>query len=723
MKIVRVALPVPIPQVFDYTCETATTSDIGRCVRVGFGRRTETGIIVALADDSNIDATRLKPVEHILRELPALPADWLELTAFVARYYHVPIGEVMALALPPDLRRANAVDGRDDDPLLALTPAGRSATREGGRPSRARRLLARLDAAGPTRKSVVRAWDDGSACADLLRRQWIYPVAPQHPARTAGTLPTLTDEQHAAIDAVRARPPGFHPFLLQGVTGAGKTEVYLRLIETQLAARRQVLLLVPEIALTPQLEQRVAGRFPDARTVSLHSGVADGARSQAFVRAMKGEADIVLGTRLSVFTPLPALGLIVVDEEHDASYKQHEGVRYSARDVAVWRARQRNVPIILGSATPALESWRHAEQGRYTRLRLDRPAVATRLPTVRLIDTRRIQCDNGLSPALLNALEERLARKEQSLLFLNRRGYAPVLACPACDWLSACPHCSANRVVHLKDRRLRCHHCGFDSAIPTACPDCGNQDLRPLGRGTQKLEEHLAERFPTARVLRVDRDAARSRTHWLALLATIHAGEADILVGTQMMAKGHDFPRLTLVGVIGADAALYAADFRAPERLFQQLMQVGGRAGRGALAGEVLIQTEFPEHPLFQCLKRQDTDAFARLALGEREQAGFPPYTYQAMLSADAPQLDTALAFLARSRQAVETDLPPAIALYDPVPMRLTRLARRERAQLLVESASRAALQGFLGEWTRRLATLPTPRNVRWRLDVDPLEV
>ncbi len=723
MAIVRVALPVPIPQLFDYSCESATTEDIGRCVRVGFGRRQETGVIVDLPAESDIDPTRLKPVEHLLRDVPPLPADWLDLTAFVARYYHVPQGEVIALALPPDLRRANDVDDADTDPLLALTPAGHQAHHEGGRPSRARKLLTRIEAAGPTRKSVVRGWEDGQACADLLRRQWVYAVRPQNPARTAGTPPKLTDEQQAVIATVLEHPDGFAPYLLQGVTGAGKTEVYLRLIEHQLRHGRQVLMLVPEIGLTPQLEQRVVARFPDADIVSLHSGAADGARSRGFVRAMKGEAHIVLGTRLSIFTPLPKLGLIVVDEEHDHSYKQQEGVRYSARDLAVWRARQRDIPLLLGSATPSLESWRHADEGRYTRLRLTQRAIATHMPKVRLIDTRRIKLEDGLSPALLKALTERLERKEQSLLFLNRRGYAPVLSCPSCEWVSACPHCSANRVVHLLERRLRCHHCGFDSAIPLACPDCGNQDLKPLGRGTQKLEEGLIARFPEARVLRLDRDAARSRKHWLELLARIHAGDADILVGTQMMAKGHDFPRLTLVGVIGADAALYASDFRAPERLFQQMMQVGGRAGRAELAGEVLIQTEFPDHPLFQCLKRQDTDAFAKMALAEREEANFPPFTYQAMLSADAPVLDDALDFLARAVDCIHAELPGGIFLYDPVPMRMTRLARRERAQLLAESASRAALQSFLGEWMRRLYRLSAARDVRWRLDVDPLDV
>jgi len=424
-----------------------------------------------------------------------------------------------------------------------------------------------------------------------------------------------------------------------------------------------------------------------------------------------------------VFAPLPRLGLILIDEEHDASYKQQEGVRYSARDVAVWRARQRRVPVVLGSATPSLETWQHARGGRYRGLQLTARALASTLPTVRCIDTRRLQLDEGLSPALLAAIAARLERGEQSLVFLNRRGYAPVLSCPSCGWVSRCPHCSANLVVHLADRRLRCHHCGCDAGIPRACPVCGNQDVQPFGRGTQRVEARLAELFPQARVLRVDRDSARTRAQWEALLATIAAGEADILVGTQMMAKGHDFPQLTLVGVVGADASLHAADFRAPERLFQQLMQVGGRAGRAHLAGEVLIQTEYPEHPLYRCLARHDFDAFAESALKERRQAGFPPHTFQAMLRADAPTLEPALEFLAHARRLAQDCAADGMRVFDPVPMRMTRLARRERAQLLLEADERAQLQDFLRQWIDILRAQRTPRELRWQLDVDPLEV
>lgn len=726
MAIIRVALPIPVPQVFDYAAADATEADVGRCVKVPFGRGDRNGLIVALGAEGELDPARLKPVHHIQRGVPALPADWLALVAFVARYYHAPLGEVVALALPPGLRRADGVSDADEDPLLEISVAGHEAIAAAKRASKALALLQALaTAAGPWRRSVVRALDGGEAVGDLVRRGWLVTAEGEDTggAHGTGALPALTAEQAAAVDAILAGAPGFRPWLLHGVTGSGKTEVYLRLAAHMLAQGRQVLMLVPEIALTPQLEQRVAQRFAAANVVSLHSALADGARSRGFVQALSGRADIVLGTRLAVFAPLPRLGLILVNEEHDASYKQQEGVRYSARDVAVWRARQRDVPVVLGSATPSLETWYHAKSERYALQTLSQRAVAATLPAVRCIDTRRIKLDEGLSPALQAAIAQRLERGEQSLVFLNRRGYAPVLSCPSCGWVSRCPHCTANLVVHLADRRLRCHHCGCDGPIPHACPSCGNQDIQPFGRGTQRIEARVAELFPQARVLRVDRDAARTRAQWEKLLDTIAAGEADILVGTQMMAKGHDFPKLTLVGVIGADSSLHAADFRAPERLFQQLMQVGGRAGRGTLPGEVLIQTEYPMHPLYLHLGKHDFDAFARMALQERRGAGFPPFTHQAMLRADAPALEDAVEFLRHARRLAEERAPEGLRLYDPVPMRMTRLARRERAQLLVEADQRGLLQAFLADWMAVLYRQRTARALRWQLDVDPLEV
>jgi primosomal protein N' (replication factor Y) len=471
------------------------------------------------------------------------------------------------------------------------------------------------------------------------------------------------------------------------------------------------------------LQARVAARFPRARLHVMHSEMSDGARAMAWQAAQSGEADILLGTRLAVFVPLPRLGCIVLDEEHDASFRQTEGVRYSARDVAIWRARHENVPIVLGSATPSLESLRHAIDGRYRWLRLTTRAGDASLPAVRLIDTRVHRADEGLSAPLAKAIEQRLERGEQSLLFINRRGYAPVLSCPACGWAASCTQCSAHLVLHAVDRRLRCHHCGAEGPVPRACPTCGNQDIQGYGRGTQRLEETLAGRFPAARLLRIDRDNVRGREHWQQQLDLIRSGAVDLVVGTQLLAKGHDFPGITLVGVVGADASLHAADFRAQERLFAQLMQVGGRAGRAGTAGEVLIQTAQPEHPLFAALRAHDFDGFARTQLAERAQLGLPPHGFQIMLSADAPDLSLALDFLTAARRAALALEIDGVRVYDVVPMRMVRRAGRERAQLVVESRSRPPLRALLLPWLANLYRLRVARGLRWHVDVDPLEV
>ncbi|MDD5295394.1 MAG: primosomal protein N' [Rhodocyclaceae bacterium] len=728
MPILRVALDVALPGLLDYLAPDGTPADVGRRVRVPFGRGTgeKLGVVFALAEKSEIPAHRLRGALEILRDMPALPPDWLEMLAFCSSYYQHPLGEVVAFALPPVLRRAGPLPEPDVDTLWRATDAGLAARGELRKNAVALKVLDLLAREGPQRESHLRGLSAavGRGLPEWRELDWIAEVRVP-PDRRAVAGPELTSEQAEVLATLTAALGGYAPFLLHGVTGSGKTEVYLRLIETVLARGGQALMLVPEIALTPQLEGRVKSRFPGAHVVSLHSGLSDGARARGFLAALAGEADIVLGTRLSVFTPLPRLGLIVVDEEHDPSFKQQDGIRYSARDLAVWRARQRQVPVLLGSATPGLESWHAAASGRYRRLSLTRRAVALSLPRVRILDTRRIKLEEGLSPELLAGIVARLERGEQSLIFLNRRGYAPVLACPACGWISHCRACSANLVLHLADGRMRCHHCGAEGSVPRACPTCGNQDIHPFGRGTQRLESAMAERFPNARVLRVDRDSASTPTKWNALLEAIHGGRADILVGTQMLAKGHDFPKLTLVGVLNADASLFAADFRAPERLFAQLLQVGGRSGRADLPGEVLVQTEYPEHPLYQALATHDYDHFADAQLAERRQAGFPPFSHQALLRAEAPELAQSLAFLAQAKEAA-AQLPErqeGVSLFDPVPMRLARRAHLERAQLLLESSSRPRLQAFLCAWLPRLRSLSAPRKLRWLLDVDPLEL
>jgi primosomal protein N' (replication factor Y) len=666
MKVLRVALDVPVAKLFDYLIDDASLAASGDRVVVPFGARQRVGVVVEVSDASSVAASRLKSVVRVLDDAPRLSADWLEQMRFLSSYYQRPFGETVAGALPARLR--------------SLRPLPRR----------------RRSASGDVPDEVRQA------------------------AAVHGPNPA----QASAIERIGAALGSFRPFLLHGITGSGKTEVYLRLIADCLRARRQCLVLVPEISLTPQLEQSFRNRFPDAFIVTLHSALADTERAVHWLAAESGDAQIVLGTRLAALAPMPHLGLIVVDEEHDTSFKQQDGMRYSARDVAIYRAKKRGVPILLGSATPSLETYAHANSGRYRLIRLAERAVEYAvLPPVHTVDTRGRKLDQGLSETLKKALLSRLERGEQSLIFINRRGYAPVLCCPACGWVSGCPRCSSNLVLHLADRLLRCHHCGDQSRIPRLCPTCGNQDIHPFGRGTQRVEESLQRLFPDARVARVDRDSTRTKRAWETLLRRIHAGEADILVGTQMLAKGHDFPKVTLVGILNSDSALFAADYRAPERLFATLLQVAGRAGRANLPGVVLIQTEHPDHPLYRALAHHDFEEFAAAQLAEREVAGFPPYVFQAMLRAEAERIGDSIAFL-RSASA----LPPAVdaaihkvRIYDPVPMSLARLASRERAQLLVESSSRTALQAFLAQWVALLYAASTP-NVRWSIDVDPIE-
>ncbi|MFZ2267678.1 MAG: primosomal protein N' [Azonexus sp.] len=659
MPVLRVALDLPLHRLFDYVVEEASAADIGLRVRVPFGRGEKLGVIIDVVGESDWPLAQLKAASEILYDVPALPADFLKLCEFASSYYQAAFGEVVMQALPVGLKR--------------LAPPTR-------RPARASRSPA---------------------------------AQPQ---------PELTAEQSIAVEAIDPAA-GFAAHLLHGVTGSGKTEVYLRLIERALSAGQQVLLLVPEINLTPQLEGRVRARFPETGVVSLHSELAEAARERNWRAAFAGEASIVLGTRLAIFTPMPRLGLIIIDEEHDSSFKQQDGMRYSARDVGVFRAHQLGIPILLGSATPSLESWANAQTQRYNMLTLkERANPEASLPQVHVLDTRKMVLQEGVSEALIASIKDRLARGEQSLVFLNRRGYAPVLACPACGWTSRCTRCAANMVLHLADRRLRCHHCGCEHRVPKACPTCGNQDIHPFGRGTQRLEGWLKEQFPEARILRVDRDSVKSRKQWEGMLERIHGGEADILVGTQMLAKGHDFPKLTLVGVLGADSALFAADWRAPERLFAQLMQVAGRAGRAELKGEVLIQTQYPDHSLYAALVKHDYPGFAATLLKEREQAGFPPYAFQAMLRAEAPLMADSIAFLTAAAALPEIAEHENILVFDPIPMKMARLANLERGQLLVESHSRPALQAFLPRWREAVAGIKAPAKLRWHLEVDPCE-
>jgi len=750
--IVRVALDTPAADHFDYL--THLPLEPGAVVSVPFGRRELAGVVVARADSSEVPAERLRPIAARVDWLPPLEADWLALAAFASRYYHRGLGEVMLPALPPALRESSGWAGlaqRAQAKVYRVLPGAAQALIDSV-PARARSVMALAQAlvachdpaheqggaglaltearalcsAAPARLAQWEeaGWLEAETCA--------RPLLDVYPQQQPSVPPPLHEEQRLATEAI-GQAQGFSPFLLHGVTGSGKTEVYLHAIARALAAdpQAQVLMLVPEINLTPQLQARVAARFPAEALAVLHSGLADQERSLQWLAAHRGEARIVLGTRMAVMASLPQLSLILVDEEHDTSYKQQEGLRYSARDLAVWRAKQLAIPIVLGSATPSMESWWRAEQGAYRKLVLRERAQADAvLPTVRLVDLnherqRQRPLYEGLSAPLLEAVQARLDRGEQSLLFLNRRGYAPVLACDACGWLSGCPRCSAYLVLHRPERRLRCHHCGLEAPVPHHCPDCGNMDIAPLGRGTQRVEEALAARFPQARIARIDADSTRRKGSAQAMFDEVHAGEVDILVGTQMVAKGHDFQRVTLVGIVHPDAAMFSHDFRAAEHLFASLMQVAGRAGRAGLAGEVLIQTRYPDAAALQALARHDYDGFAAAQLRERRQAGLPPFAYQALLTAEHGQLERALAFLqAARRQAELGSQAPEVQLHDPVPMSMVRVANRERAQMLAESHSRQALQRFISEWVQTFGALgEAGKGVRWQLEVDPLRI
>ncbi len=724
MSLIRVALDVPVARLFDYRCDDQA-AQIGARVLVPFGKQKLIGIIVARPDSSEVPEAKLKRALAVLDTEPLLAHADLRLLEFAADYYVHPLGAVIMATVPAALRR---VRSREETPTAYRLTAAGAATGVATLPSRARaqrNLLALLQDNPVITHSAIAALGTAtrSALQAFITQGWVETTAlPQDNAATMPTPaagPALTAEQNAASKAITAALGTYQPVLLWGITGSGKTEVYLHAIAAALGRETQVLLLVPEIALTPQLESLVIARFPGVAVATLHSGLADGERATRWQDARSGRARIVLGTRLSVFTPLPELGLIIVDEEHDTSFKQGEGFRYSARDLAVVRAHHAGVPVVLGSATPALETWRNAVDRRYQLLTLPE-RINARPPVISCVDLRHEKTVDGLSPRLIAAIGKRIARNEQSMVFINRRGYAPVLMCGSCGWMSDCKRCSAKLVVHLRDRRLRCHHCGHDSAVPTACPECGDADLAPVGQGTQRIEAALAKQFPKARILRVDRDTTRRKDAWQDMRSRIRERRVDILVGTQILAKGHDFPHLNLVGVVNADGMLYSNDFRAAERLYALLTQVAGRAGRGDEQGEVLVQTEFVDHPLYAALRDQDFDGHARSLLAERQQAGFPPYVHQALLRAEARTVDIALHFLTQAARSARR-LKPAVTVYDPVPANMMRKSGRERAQLLVQSPSRNDLRAFLNAWRPHLAETASTA-ARWSLDVDPVE-
>jgi primosomal protein N' (replication factor Y) len=720
--IVRVALPVPLPQTFDYLPGTFAPQP-GTRVLVPFGRGSRIGIVVECGGGAQVADDRLKPVAAVLDESPLLDPALLADLRRAADYWCGAIGEVLFGALPLALRRGRASSDFAEEAWRA-TASGSAARDAGTRRGGSAALLATLGdttLAASELETLLPGWR--AAARRLAAAGLIESTQRTHalPRAREGAAPILTGNQADALADILPAGPGFHPFLLQGVTGSGKTEVYLRLTERVLAAGRQALWMVPEIGLVPQALRRLRARF-DAHVAVLHSNLADGDRARAWLDAHSGTAAIVLGTRSAVFAPLPRPGLIVVDEEHDTSYKQQDGFRYHARDFALMRAQSLGVPIVLGSATPSLETLANVEAGRYRSVAL-RHRVRSRPPSpVHVLDLRGLKLAHGLSPALLEALDATVARGEQALVFRNRRGYAPVLLCHACGWHAGCPRCDKPLTLYRGRRQLLCHHCGHTEPAPPQCPNCSADALVPQGHGTERLEEALTARYPDVPVLRVDRDSTRRRNAFDKLLDRLAGGAPAILVGTQMLAKGHDLPNLTTVAIVGVDEGLHSADFHAGERLAQLIVQVAGRAGRADKPGTVWLQTHEPSHPLLTTLLTGGYGAAAALQLGERLASGLPPFGHLALLRAESRRRDVLDGFMAAAREAV-VHPGDAIRVNGPVAAPMPLRAGRHRAQLLLESPQRASLRQALTGWLPQLHALPQPRDLRWSIDVDPVEL
>lgn len=725
--IYQVAVPTPLYRLFDYLSTASLTE--GTRVRVLFGRRETVGVVVGEVEQSALPLTRLKSVAQSLDTAPVLPPLLLNLLAWAADYYHHPPGEVIHTALPVRLRQGRPAD-ISGVAVWGLTPEGKALDPGTLKRAPAQKHLLEVLAAAPEgldAEQLMQVSPRWAAAIRALRAKgWVSSHQRDSWLISNDDIqgsPQLNPGQRSAVTAVTADLGGFHPFLLHGVTGSGKTEVYLNVIEQVLGLGKQALVLVPEISLTPQLVDRFARRFR-APIAVLHSGLNDQERLNAWLAARAGKAPIVLGTRSAVFTPLKNPGLIVVDEEHDASYKQQDGFRYSARDVALMRASREKIPVLLGSATPSLESLKKAREGAYALLELPDRTGGAGMPEVRLLDMRRLKPSEGLSLPLREAVAARLAKGEQSILFLNRRGFAPVWMCYDCGWVAPCRRCDAQLTLHQKRQKLLCHHCGAEQAVVPRCPACQGANLHPLGEGTERVEGALQHFFPQARIERVDRDSTQRKGALEEKLRRIHEGEADILVGTQMLSKGHDFPNVTLVGILNADQGLYGTDFRSGERLFQLIMQVSGRAGRADKPGEVLIQTWHPDHPLFAALQRHDFHGFADFALAERRDTGYPPYSHLALLRAESPAPGASLRFLHEARALAERLSPDqSVQVLEPLPAPMERRAGRYRAQLLVQSTGRAPLHAFLGRWVAELAEAKFSKKVRWSLDVDPQDM
>ena len=729
-QVLRVAIDVPLRKLFDYLPPEGTGNVLpGTRVRVRFGRKITIGIVVASSDDSDLPLSKLRRVEAVLDEEPLFDGRMLELLAWASDYYVHPHGEVCAAALPTLLRKGRPLQA----PRIAyrLTAEGKNIDHEKlARRAPRQSELIKVLGDGPVDETDARLSAPGRDWRSILRRllkknlveAMTVAIEPGPQINDAFEIgPDLTADQQTAVDSIVAGLGRFGTLMLFGVTGSGKTEVYLRAIERVIEGGMQALVIVPEISLTPQLVERFSRRF-NRPVAIMHSGLSATDRLASWRDARSGRAEVVIGTRSAIFTPLRNCGVIVVDEEHDPSLKQQEGFRYSARDLAVMRGRLEAVPVVLGSATPSLETLRNASRDRYESLFLpERPGQASH-PHMRVIDLRVMPARNGLTATMLQAIDSHLTASGQVILFLNRRGYAPTLMCTGCGWVSECPRCDARMTLHQNPARLRCHHCGREAAQPAGCPECDSA-LIPAGQGTERVEETLERQFPQARIARIDRDTTRNKGALDKILSDMRERRTEILVGTQMLTKGHDFPDVTLVGVLNADQGLFGTDFRSDERLAQNILQVSGRAGRGDRAGEVLIQTAFPDHPLLACLINGGYEKFSAAALCEREAALWPPFSHLVLIRAEAPRQADPGNFLNKCRVEAERLMKSPLVVMGPAPSPMERLSGRYRAQLLIRSPDRMQLHSRLARLVRKIENLPESRRVRWSVDVDPVEL
>ena len=717
----RIAVNVPLSDGL-LTYSHSEPLPLGARVLVPFRNKTVVGIVWETDIAPDMDAARILGIQTTFSDEPPLPEGWRDLLAFTSRYYHYPTGQAVFAALPQGLKETRAVEMPQPPLFYALNEAGRAQTPPPARFNKKAALWDALLSGGMTMAALKQVNAQAAKLIeDWAEQGWIETTEAAKPVLRSSEFQLNADQQQAS-DEIQTTFGSFQPFLLYGITGSGKTEVYFDAMAKVLAQGRQVLFLLPEINLTPQLLKRVENRFADVPTAVLHSQMAAGKRTQDYLRAMLGQAKLVIGTRLAVFTPMDDVGLIVVDEEHDGSFKQDNELRYHARDLAVWRAKQSGCPVVLGSATPSLESWHKAQSGAYRLLQLtERAHTTAQLPQVDILNVGRLKLDNGFSPQALQLLKQNFEAGGMSLVYLNRRGFAPALFCGDCGHTFGCPNCSAKMVLHQRARQLRCHHCDHREPIPFKCPDCGNQDLTAVGHGTQRVEETLRAFLPKAAVVRVDRDSTAHKNDWADLYRRIADNEIDILVGTQMLAKGHDFARLNLVIVLNADGSLYSADFRAPERLFAELMQVSGRAGRADKPGKVLIQTQLPEHPVFAAVKAQDYAVFAENELNERQMFAMPPFGFQTAVRADAPRVADAMEFLNAAKETLAPLLPESVSQFGAAPMLMVRLAERERAQIFLESPSRHDLHRAVSLWVQVLQQ-NRDGKIRWSVDVDVQE-